>query len=237
MAEEQSQSEVPDTSTQQQGGEEKTQTLDDVYKTFNVEAEAQSFHPQREQAQTQQQPQQQQQPKQEVAVPDPVLDPAGYKAWAGNQSQFVQQALSQIQGQLSQFQVERLRSKEEADIKSAVQQFRSVTGDDVDDDIAEVALGQKARKDPKFLAVYQNRAKNPNAWRAAVSAYANEFKSKSTFKIDPQIAENQRAAKQSIQGSQTKQKDDESTNPIERRLVNKTGRDFEREWRNIVDSN
>lgn len=218
----QTQSQAPETSQQ-------SPTLDQVYKQFNVEAEAQSFQPQR-----QVQAQQQQQQKAESVVPDPVLDPQGYKSWQGQQSQFVQQALSQIQGQLTQFQRERLVAKEEADIKSAVQKFKSVAGDEVDDDAAEVALGLKARKDPRFLAVYQNRDKNPQAWQAAVSAYAGEFKSKNQFKIDPQIAENQRAAKQSIQGSQAKQKDDEPTGD-DKRFHGKTGRGFDREWRNYID--
>lgn len=225
METEQSQSQAPDTSTQQQ----ETPSLEQVYKTFNVEAEAQSFHPQKEQVQTQQQPQK------AVAVPDPVLDPDGYKTWQGQQSQFLQQTLSQIQGQLSSFQRERLVAKEEADIKSAVQKFRSVTGEDIDEDVAEVALGARVRKDPKFLAVYKNRDKNPQAWNAALSAYANEFKAKASFKIDPQIAENQRAAKQSIQGSQAKQQED-TKNPLEKRLEGKTGNAFSAEWRRIVDS-
>src|SRR3990167_10848564 len=64
---------------------EAPQSLDQVYKQFNVEAEAQSFQPQ---VQTQQQ---QAQPKTEVAVPDPVLDAEGFKKWSGNQSQFLQE--------------------------------------------------------------------------------------------------------------------------------------------------
>lgn len=228
-----SSSETQGTSDTQQGSE--TQTLDQVYAKFNVEAEASNFQPQRQEQQVQtQQPQ-----KQEVAVPDPVLDPQGYKTWQGNQSQLVQQSLSQIQGQLSQFQRERLVQKEEADIKSAVQQFRSVTGEEVDEDMAEVALGLKARKDPKFLSVYRNRWKNPTAWKAAVSALANEFKSKSSFKIDPQIAENQRAAKLSIQGSQAKTSKDLPTGDERRFLDNNgqplTGTAYQRAWRNYID--
>ena len=217
------------TSSQEQSSSEQSQTLDQVYQQFNVEAEAQSFHPQKEQVQQQAAPVQQ-----NPAVPDPVLDPSGYKAWSSQQSQFVQQALSQIQGKLSQFERERLVQREEADIKSAVQQFKTVVGD-VDEDIAEVALGQKARKDPKFLTVYQNRSKNPQAWNAAVKAYANEFKGKNQFKVDPQIAENQRAAKQSIQGSQTTQQKEEPSGD-DARFKGKGGSAFTQEWSKYVNS-
>jgi hypothetical protein len=225
MAEqEQSQSQAPDTSTQTT---EAPQSLDQVYKQFNVEETAQSFQPQ-PQVQTQQQPQ-----RQDVSVPDPVLDSEGFKKWQSQQSQSLQQAVSSIKGELGALQVERLKRAEEADIKSAVQRFRSVTGDDVDEDLAEVALGQKARKDPKFLSVYQNRARNPQAWNAAVTAYANEFKSKTQFKIDPIIAENQRAAKQSI-GSQVKKNQDEVTGD-EAHFKGKTGKEFAAAWRNYID--
>jgi len=216
--------------SQEQPASTTPETLDSVYQKYNVEAEAQNFAPQREQPA----------PKQkvetpDVAVPDPVLDQAGFKQWAGNQNQFLQTTLQSLQGELTQMRVDRVKSREEADIKSAVSVFKSVTGDEIDDDMAEVALGQKARKDPRFLSVYNNRSKNPNAWNAAVKAYANEFKGKASFKIDPQIAENQRAAKQSIQGSQSKQADD-TENPMEAQLKGKVGREFDNAWRRLVDS-
>jgi len=207
-----------------------TETLDSVYQKYNVEAEAQTFNPQREQKQTTQPVKQA-----EVPVPDPVLDQNGFKQWAGNQNQFVQTALQSLQGELTQYRVEREAARTEADIKHAVQQFKNVTGEEIDDDMAEVALGQKARKDPRFLSVYNNRSKNPNAWNAAVKAYANEFKGKASFKIDPQIAENQRAAKQLSQGSQSKQADD-TENPMEAQLKGKVGREFDNAWRRLVDS-
>lgn len=222
MSEEQQSSPEPTVSNE-------TQSLDQVYRQFNVEAEAQSFQPQRE-------VQQQAAPvKQNPAVPDPVLDAAGHKAWLAQQSDLTQQALSQISEKLSRFERAQVVQREEADIKNAVQKFRQVAGEDVDDDIAEVALGQKARKDPKFLAVYQNRHKNPQAWSAAVSAYANEFKGKHTFKVDSQIAENQRAAKLSTQGSQTKQKDDTPQGDAAR-FHGKTGHAFTQEWDRYVNS-
>lgn len=221
------------TSTEQSSSDKtqsEVQSLDQVYKQFNVEAEAERFQSQA-QVQTQNQLQKQ---SQEVTVPDPVLDAEGFKKYQSAQSQSIQQAVSSIKGELSALQGERLRRQEEADIKSAVERFRSITGEDIDADMAEVALGQKARKDPRFLAVYQNRSKNPQAWSAAVAAYANEFKSKTQFKTDPTIAENLRAAKASTQGSQMKSQTDEPQGD-ESRFKGKTGREFDREWRNYID--
>ena len=209
---------------------EQTQSLEDVYKQFNVEAEAQNFRPQRTE-----QTQQTEKPAVTTAIvpPDPVLDPNGYRAYTAQQQDSVSRALNQVTGQLNQIQSERVVAKAEADIKAAVQTFKSVVGEGVDDDMAEVALGIKAKKDPKFMAVFQNRDKNPQAWRAAVSAYGNEFKSKNVMRVDSQIAENQRAAKASI-GSQTKTTNDEPSGD-EALFKGKSGAEFERTWRNYVD--
>lgn len=215
-------------SSQEQTASTEVQSLDQVYEKFNVEAEAQSFQPAKETVQpvapVQQNP----------TVPDPVLDPAGYKQWASSQHEFTQKALSSLTQKISQYERSQVVAREEADIKQAVSKFKAVAGD-VDDDVAEVALGHKARKDPKFLSVYQNRGKNPAAWNAAVSAYANEFKGKYSFKSDPQLAENQRAAKLSTQGSQAKQKD-ETPSGDEGRFHGKRGKDFEAEWSRYVNS-
>lgn len=222
-------SEEQSSSPEQTSSTEQTQSLEQVYKEFNVEAEAQSFQPQRE-------PVQRAAPvQQNPAVPDPVLDPNGYKTWASQQHEFTQSALSQINQKISQFERSQVVAREEADIKKAVEKFKAVAGSDVDEDVAEVALGQKARKDPKFLAVYQNRSKNPAAWNAAVSAFANEFKGKYSFKVDPQLAANQQAAKLSTQGSQTTKKDDTPSGD-EARFHGKTGAAFAAEWSRYTNS-
>lgn len=226
MAEEQT------TSTEQTSST--PESLEQVYQKFNVEAEARNFQPRQDQ-----QPPQNQPAVAPEAIPDPVLDAPAYKAWVAKQSEFTQKALSSINTQISALTAERVRSKEDADVKSAVAQFKGVVGDEVDDDTAEIALALKARKDPKFLAVYQQRDKNPAAWRAAVSAYGNEYKQRSPLRIDSQIAENQRAAKNSI-GSQTKREKGDGPAPEERQFLDNngnplTGAAFDRAWRNYID--
>ena len=222
---EQEQQTSPEQSTSTEA-ETATQSLDDVYKQYNVEEAAQEFKPQ-PQAQPAPQPVAQPAPSGD-AIPDAVLDPQGHKAWIAQNAATQNNALRAIAGELVQYRTEKAKAAEEADIKSAVTQFKEKLGEDIDDDMAEVALGQKARKDPRFLAVYQNRQKNPAAWKAAVGAYANEFKGKVQFKIDPQIAENQRAAKQSVSGSQSTRNQEPQGD--EARFAGKTGREFEAEW-------
>lgn len=216
---------------------EQAETLDQVYAKFNVDQQAQEFSPQR---QAPQQPQYQAPPVQPqtmesfgAAIPDPILNPDQHKAWLASQNAQIRQALSSLHGAQQQMAAERMRQKEEADIQKAVQTVKAKV-EGVDDDFIEIALGQKARKDPRFLAVYNNRDKNPQAWNAALNAVSNEFKQKFAFKPDAQIAENVRAAKQSTQTSLTT-RDQSGGNSLEKRLEGKTGREFEAEWRRIVN--
>ena len=82
--------------------------------------------------------------------------------------------------------------------------------------------------------VYQV-AYNYNNMGGEMDKLANEFKAKNQFKVDPQIAENQRAAKLSTQGSQAKQPE-EKLQGDDALFKGKTGADFQRAWRNYVDS-
>ena len=208
------------------------QTLEQVYKQFNVEETAQQFQPQPQSAP--QQPSQPAAPQQPMAteVPDPILDPQGFKSWSATQAKSTQEALSRLHQTQQQIYVAEMQRREEADIRSAVQKVQEKVGD-IDPDFVEIALGQKARKDPKFMSIYQNRHKNPAAWNAALGAVASEFKGKYQFRQDPQLTENLRAAKQSTQGSLTT-RDTGSANPIEERLGSaKTQAEFDRMWREM----
>jgi len=217
-------------STEQPASTEKVQSLDEVYKQFNVEESASDFKPQPAQ-------QLRQQPAAEphamgAEIPDPVLDQAGFKAYLAKQDSTVKQTLAGLTQFQQQLYVQEQRRSEEADIKSAVQTVKAKIGD-IDEDFVEVALGQKARKDSKFNSIYQNRRKNPQAWNAALSAVAAEFKGKYQFRQDPQLAENVRAARQSTQTSLTS-KESVTDNSIEGRLNKaKTTAEFDNEWNRI----
>lgn len=203
-------------------------TLDEVYKQFNVEEAASNFNPTPIQA-AQPAAQPQQQPL-GTEIPDPVLDQNGFKAYLAKQNSEYSKALSQLTQYQQQIAVGEMRRREEADIKEAVSTVREKIGDGIDDDFIEVALGQKARKDPKFMSLYQNRGKNPAAWKAALGAVGNEMKSKFQFRTDPQLAENVRAAKQSTQSSLTSTQNDDS-NPLEKALSGaKSQQEFDRIW-------
>lgn len=211
---------------------EATPSLDDVYKEFNVEETAKQFQPQP--------PVQQQQPyqpeQQPTAVPDPVLDPDGYKRWVHSQQSDVsniKQSLKQLTDTFGAVIARDMKAREEADISAAVQTIKEA-GFEQDKDFIEVALGTKARQDPRFMQLYQNRNQNPQAWKKALGAYANEAKAKYSFRADPQIAENVRAAKSSTSATSNRT---ETTNSIEERLKNaKDQHEWERIWRQYSSS-
>lgn len=172
--------------------------LEKVYSDFKIEDQAASFQPQ-----PAAQPAPQAQPAQVPApfmpkAPDP-FDPS-FQQYMGNLAQVAAQtnnALHQTRTELTQMQQALQRQRVEADIKSAVGKITEKAG--IEPEIAEVALEAKARKDPRFLAVWNNRDKNPKAFEAAIAAVAQEFQSKYTVRQDPQLAENQRAVKASQQ--------------------------------------
>lgn len=204
-------------------------TLDQVYEQYKVEDVAQQFAPQRAQA-PQPAPQQ---PPAMPTIPDPVLDPQGFRQSYASETAVLRQSVQALQSQLSQIGQREAKAREEADIKAAISTVQDA-GFQADPDFVEIALGQKARQDSKFLAIYQNRHRNPQAWKAALGAVANEFKGKYQFRADAQLAENVRAAKTSSSTSQSTQRADVTGDDA--RFHGKTGRDFDAEWSRYVNA-
>ena len=191
-------------------------TLESVYEEFKVEP-----------VQAQPKPQQKEQPKQEqkeVIVPDPALDPEGHRAFMRTQVEQAQQfkgALTAVAQHLQKHEHERATAAEEADIKKAVEIVNSQLK--ADPDFAEIAIAQRAKKDPKFLALWQNRKENPAALEKGLKALASELSKKFEFRVDPQLTENQRAMKEVTSTKAVGAAPDSMTE----RLAKATGREFE----------
>lgn len=216
-----------------EGGGESGQTLDQVYKEYGIEDTAQQFQQARQQPQ-QEQVQQQVTEQHPVtpAIPDPTLDPQGYRQYESQQlrdSQSLRQTLTQVVGQLSNMQQNAARQQEEADIRKAVGVLKEkIPG--VDDDMLEIALGHKARRDPKFMSLWQQRSQKPEAWGKALNAVASELGSKLSARQDPQLTENTRAMKAATQAASTtrtsKQDEEWPSDP----------REFQKKWDSYVSS-
>ena len=221
------------TSTEPSSGNDatpETPTLNDVYKEYGIEDQAAQFEQARQQPQPQQtQHQQPQQPA--VQIPDPTLDPAGYRAYEAQKlqdTQYLRQTLSQVAGQLNNFQKQAAQAAEEADIRRAVNSLKEkVPG--IDDDMLEIALGHKARRDPKFMSLWQQRNQKPEAWQKALNAVATEIGSKFSARTDPQLTENTRAMKAAAQAAST-------TRAPDGKQFSDDPKQFQKDWDAYVSS-
>ena len=205
---------------------EQPATLDDVYRKYNVDSVAEDFA----RAQPAPQPQVQEQPQaQPVIVPDPVTDADAFKQFMASDHQnrlALRQSLQSVSQQISQFNQEKLRVQEEADIKRAVE---IVNADlKADPEMVEVALGAKARKDPKFLSLYEQRHKKPDAWNAALKAYSSELEGKFAMRPDPQLVENQRAMKTAQQQMATGARQESKSDTLGKLPMNELDRELDK---------
>jgi hypothetical protein len=178
--------------------------LEKVYKDFNIEDTASQFQPQSPQPATPQPPA----PQPQVKF-DP-FDPnfGAHMERVTRAASEAQSSLHQTRQELNQLQQQLHSQRVEADIKQAVETLTEGTG--LKPKIAEVAMEAKAREDARFRAIWQNRAKNPAAYQAALKAFRMELQDEYTVKQDPQLAENQRAVRASQQQMATTQKPTEN---------------------------
>lgn len=178
-----------------------TQTLEDVYKQFNVDDAAQQFTAQPVQnAPTQNfvpTPQHIATPSVPL-IPDPISDPEGYRQFmlmSQQQNSALGQTINQLNSKLTQIEKERQQQIIEADIGKAVAKVNSkVKASPL---MIELSLEKKAREDARFFKIWDNRYKNPKAWDAALDAITNELQGELSVRTDPQLTENQRALKAS----------------------------------------
>lgn len=186
--------------------------LEQVYKDYGIEETAQTFQPQSPQ------------PTAPAPTPTPKFDPFDpnfpvHMERISRAAQEAQSALQATTGKLTALERQLQEKAVAADIKQAVGIITEKAG--IEAEIAEVALEAKARQDPKFLAIWKNRDRNPKAYQAALQAVASEFQQKFTVRQDPQLVENQRAVKASQQQmatthKQTQQDEWASMTPAER---------------------
>lgn len=179
--------------------------LEKVYSDFGIEEQAATFQPQSPAPA---------QPAAPAPTPAPFKAPdpfspefAAYQAQLASGVSSLHQSLQQTQNKLTQLDQQLNRRQVEADIKQAVGVIADKAG--IEADIAEVALEAKARSDPRFLQVWNNRSKNPKAFQAALQAVSTEFAQKYTVRQDPQLVENQRAVAASRNTMATTQKTSE----------------------------
>ena len=118
-------------------------------------------------------------------------------------------------------------------LDEAVDNAVAKINDGVDGDarLADSFLNSQYQRDPNFQKVFDNRDANPEAYEKALGILKTEWQSMNQRNIDPQVAENQRALRESQQSGSTYQQPDR-----DRELSNMADGDFMREMRGMIRS-
>jgi len=186
---------MSDDTVQSTEPDEVVQSLDDVIGEFNIGE--QNIEPQPQQFAQEQAVQPQ------VQTLDPFDEAQMQQFQQNNANQFGQISgdMNSLSERLAHFEQMEAQKAIDADVKSAVDTVNKIVGHDNDKWI-EFQLQDKARTNPGFQKLWDNRAQNPQAFQKALTAIGNELKANSTEMLsDPQLAENQRAVNQSQMNS------------------------------------
>lgn len=177
----QSTDEATETASAETNSEEATSGLEEVYNEYNIEETANEFQQRTRPTATQPQA--------------PTNQPNEYYYREEDNSE-IMRTLNTVQTQLTALHQQRERERIEQDIGEAVK-YVSGKVEGVKPSIVDVMLNAEAQDDPRFLRLWENRQKNPVAWKKGLDAMAKKIQDQFVVKQDPQLTENQRAARQS----------------------------------------
>lgn len=199
MNEEQTEQTVEAAETTETTQSTEPETIGDIAKKYNVEEQAQNF---------------------QQEVPQPVeqhSDPYNYDYdQALNEMRNV---VNEVKTYKEQIQNERM----ENDIKQAVAKI-DVEG--VSDKFKRVYLETEYHEDPNFKKIWDLRYANPRAYEEALKFHRNQVAKMFNVKSDPQLVENQQAAKKSQRTVATAAPADSLTD----QMMNASGSDFDEMW-------
>jgi hypothetical protein len=168
-------------------------TLDDVYRDAGLDKIVETQQPPQRQEQ-----QQQPQKIEPSSVPDPY-DTENFKAYQARlvaETSALRQNQASIANYLTGLQRKEAQATLEADISKSVEKVNEVVNHPKPK-VIEAMLDAEARENPKFKALWENRAKNPVAWDNALKITAKKFADDLSVKVDPALVAAQRARKDS----------------------------------------
>ena len=196
-------------------------TMADVAKKYNVEEEAKSFQPQ---VQTVQPPVQQfQQPTQ--SIPDPITDQAGWERYQAHRSTVIDGTLRELANSVSEIKKQAEQDKLNVEVNKAVAKVTDKLK--IDPIYTEILLEKKYRDDKIFKRIWDNRNMNPKALEEALDVIASEGSRVFQVRSDPQLVENQRAAKASQKAMSSTQQKSGDNSPLDMNDA-----EFSRWWAN-----
>lgn len=178
-------------------------------------------------------------PVQPTVASAPTVDPLD-EASMNNYVQSVNNGQSVLSNQLQETQDRLTRMEEtnaklqiETDINDAVS--RLTEGTDVDPKLARIHLEYTAQEKPGFKAIWDNRAKDPAAYQAALKAISREIGNTYSVKTDSDLIANQVAVQQSQQSRSTTTESGGSGNKMQDELANANNPgDFNRAWQRAL---
>ena len=129
-------------------------------------------------------------------VPD-AYDQDAFKSYMAKQElglAATQDVVRRLAESYTQRQQMDAQSALQKDLDKAVETVNSKVGHP-NPKVIEAMLDAEARSDSRFKSVWDNRGKNPDAWNRAVQAFSNKAIKAFDFKVDPALADAQRARK------------------------------------------
>lgn len=212
---------VETTQTQANDTTAQSPTLEDIAKKYNVEDQIKSFTAQPAQPSKPTVPQQQQFTPQPTA-PDPITDPDGWRNYQATHNQQLYGTLNEV----VQTVTEMRRAAEQERLNAEVNKAATRLADHakIDPVYAELLLEKNYRENVVFKRIWDNRYANPKALEEAIGVLANDATKVFQVRTDPQLVENQRAAKVSQKAMASTQ-----TNP-QHETDKMSDAEFERWW-------
>lgn len=163
-------------------------SLDDIASEFKVEEQINNFVAK---------PQPQQEVR-EMHTPDPIADPEGFTRYARQQSDVLRTVNDTVQNltqKVSEYERQISQQKLDAEVDKAVSRINKKLN--VEPLVAEIYLEKEYRTNPSFKKIWDHRHQNNKAFEKALDILADKGVPKFSIKQDPQLTENQLAARKS----------------------------------------
>lgn len=168
------------------------QTLEDIAKKYSIEDQTKSFTAQPVQ-QAPSQPAPSYEPQ--YRVPDPVVNQDEFTRFLAQQNSQVNNNLREIAQTVTEMRKQQEQERLNAEVNKAVERVNTKLN--IDPKYAEILLEKEYRDNKIFQRIWENRYANPKALDEALDVIANSATRVFQVKSDPQLVENQRAAKAS----------------------------------------
>jgi hypothetical protein len=209
------QSAAPVESNETTANDTTAQTLEDIAKKYSIEDQAKTFTAKPEN--TFQSP-----PQTEQRIPDPVIQPDEWSKYHLNQSSYVNQNLQKMAGTVEEMRRSMETERLNAEVNKAVGRVNEKLK--IDPKYAEILLEKEYRDNRIFQRIWDNRYVNPKALDEALDVIANSSANVFQTRSDPQLVENQRAAKISQRSMSTTNKQPNED------IINMNDGEFDRWW-------